>query len=371
MSINSHFLQEAEIRKRLHNHVVFGVGCAGLVISFLANPGFDVRPTMAFVPVAMLLCAVCIALVRVTSYRALQALGISYTVLIALGFRIQLDAMEELSPYWAAPVAIKIILGTAWVFNSRNEYLISCLIVVAVLFVGQPSSYFASVSVPLLFMSIVAAILIGSLLNNAVMHCIREIYVTKEKFKTLSNVDSLTGLSSRRAFMERFTGILAETDVPMRYFAMIDIDNFKIINDRYGHEVGDRVLVAFADQAKQLFPERDVGRLGGEEFGIILGAPTDADAMATMERLLAEVRESSAGHVPFSFSAGLLPINSGDEATLVMRKADAALYFAKQAGRARILWAAGESEKAVSISPHNGSPLPNKRNRTFRSRPVP
>lgn len=360
--------QEAEIRKRLHSQIVFGVGCAGLVISFLINPGFDVRPTMAFVPTAMLLCAVCVAIVWVTNFRALRALSMSYTALLSLGFRIQLDAMGELGPYWAAVVSVEIILGTALVFNSRAEYLISCLISVVTLFAGQPSSYFATVSAPLLSLSIVSSVLIGCLLNHAVMNCIREIYITKQKFKKLSSVDALTGLSNRRAFMEHFQSTLAEPKGPLRYFAMIDIDNFKGINDKYGHEMGDRVLVAFARQSTQMFSATEVGRLGGEEFGVLLGGPTDADAMAAMESFLAQVREDMSGAVPFTFSAGLLPIDFGDDATLVLRKADAALYLAKRLGKARIIWAEAEMQDGLIGSPHSASTLP--RDRTFRSRPV-
>ncbi|QDG94385.1 GGDEF domain-containing protein (plasmid) [Rhizobium sp. NIBRBAC000502774] len=348
MPHNKYAVHEIEIRKRLHSQIVFGVGTAALIVSYLINPNFLVPPNMTFVPVTLLLCAVCGAISFAQTFGAIRLLSMSYTALLACAFRIQLSAMGELGTYWAAPVTIEIILATAFVFNSRNEYLISCTIAVAILFVGQPASYFTSVSISLLSLSIASSVLVGYLLNHAVMTCLRELYASKERFKILSSTDTLTGISNRRAFMQHLESALASPHAAANYFAMVDIDDFKSINDSLGHEMGDRVLIAFANHATKMSSAQIIGRLGGEEFGILLQAEKDEEAMAAMETLLEQVRQVHTDALSFSFSAGLLRIRVGDQPTYLLRKADEALYHAKREGKGRILWAKNETQCATN-----------------------
>ena len=130
---------------------------------------------------------------------------------------------------------------------------------------------------------------------------------------------------------------------------MLDIDNFKYINNRFGHSVGDAVLRDFADLLRANFRTMDeVGRLGGEEFGVVMplvvlhDRPTNA-----FERLLREVRlrrvTFSGHHIQYTCSIGVTEVGPSDRAfDDVLARADRALYQAKAEGRNRLIWLAAD-----------------------------
>ena len=122
---------------------------------------------------------------------------------------------------------------------------------------------------------------------------------------------------------------------------MIDLDNFKQINDRYGHPVGDEILVEFAQVVLSLLREGDVfARMGGEEFCILLAHTRASQALEVAERVrefvAAHPFQTSAGVVRLSLSLGIAgcdaPVQSIDR---VLSMADQAMYRAKQGGRNR------------------------------------
>ncbi|AHE57201.1 sensor domain-containing diguanylate cyclase [Sphingomonas sanxanigenens] len=157
--------------------------------------------------------------------------------------------------------------------------------------------------------------------------------------------DALTGLANRRAFATAFDRCLNQ-GTACGCVAVFDIDHFKRINDRYGHDAGDRVIQAFAEIALRHVREEDmVARLGGEEFGVILPGVEPAQAQEICERLRralgAEAIEVGAGHtVSMTVSAGVAAFSAAQDRDAVMRAADVALYEAKGAGRDRLVLAA-------------------------------
>jgi len=165
----------------------------------------------------------------------------------------------------------------------------------------------------------------------------------ENKLRHLAATDPLTGLMNRRAFMEAahaaFT-LAARTGRPVSV-VMIDADHFKRINDTYGHDAGDQVLRAFADLVRMGLRASDIaGRLGGEEFCLILPDTEGAATARAVERLLARVRAATVpavqGKVSFSVSVGWQSCRPGDAAGALrtcLREADEALYMAKAAGR--------------------------------------
>ncbi|MCW5634732.1 MAG: GGDEF domain-containing protein, partial [Rubrivivax sp.] len=169
------------------------------------------------------------------------------------------------------------------------------------------------------------------------------------QLRELADTDALTGTASRRAFMERAA---AEFQRARRYghgltVAMLDIDDFKGVNDRHGHGVGDQVLARVAAMCMaQLRDGTDhCGRLGGEEFGILLPETELAGAQATAERLRAAIRElafeASGRGFAVSASIGVAELNPGDESfDGLLARADMALYQAKAMGRDRVVLAA-------------------------------
>ncbi len=161
-----------------------------------------------------------------------------------------------------------------------------------------------------------------------------------------SQTDELTGIPSRRFVMAKLNDMLAARhgDREAGYVgcvAVLDIDNFKYINDRFGHFVGDAVLKDFAATLQQHVRKTDVlGRVGGEEFVLLLPNTAPEDAEVILGRMLEAVRVSRplADQVSFryTFSAGLAGARATDRQDDVYRRADLALYAAKMRGRDQI-----------------------------------
>ena len=153
--------------------------------------------------------------------------------------------------------------------------------------------------------------------------------------------DELTGLSNRRHIL----GLLQDhLDAPGSHgacIAILDIDHFKHINDGYGHPFGDQVLMDFARYLQsQLRRSHGVGRLGGEEFMLLLPDTPLAQASQQLKQLISGLdAPRSIGGQPgfiYSVSGGLTQLLPGDSVQSAYHRADAALYRAKQNGRHRI-----------------------------------
>lgn len=150
--------------------------------------------------------------------------------------------------------------------------------------------------------------------------------------------DELTALPNRRHFRQR----LAHYHTEPLSLLLIDLDHFKQINDRYGHDVGDDVLVEFGQLLHRLCPpEALAARLGGEEFALLLPTDQTAQPEQLAIRILHEchsIRISAQQHLTVSIGAG---IRQPDETVeRLMKRVDEALYQAKEAGRNQLMWAA-------------------------------
>jgi diguanylate cyclase (GGDEF)-like protein/PAS domain S-box-containing protein len=168
----------------------------------------------------------------------------------------------------------------------------------------------------------------------------------EEELERHAHVDFLTGLSNRRHFME-----LAELEFSRaaRYnsplsFLMMDIDFFKQINDKHGHKAGDLVLQKLASICNDVLREVDIiGRIGGEEFAILLPETDKVEAFDVAERLRSELASaavslSSAGlSLHFTVSIGLASLTSKEaNINVLLSLADKALYLAKNSGRNKV-----------------------------------
>lgn len=184
----------------------------------------------------------------------------------------------------------------------------------------------------------VSALGIGMLLSHySIANRVKEFQLL-DQLSGQRDTDGLTNLLTRRAVQEQIIRLLDYGDVPCALL-LIDIDNFKSINDTYGHSYGDQVLEMLADVLRTSFRSTDlVGRLGGDEFLILLHGTNDPTAVSKKSReLLTELsRRSVAGktalHPTISLGVALSP-QHGTEFAELYRKADHALYSAKHAGK--------------------------------------
>jgi len=160
----------------------------------------------------------------------------------------------------------------------------------------------------------------------------------------LASTDSLTGLSNRRHFLEQMEVSLARfrRHNPATALIMLDLDHFKRVNDDYGHAAGDVSLRHFAGLIQSTTRKIDLhGRLGGEEFAILMPDTAIDGAMEYAERLRQKLQDNPPRFgqrtIPLTLSAGVTAFTSKDESVdSILQRADEALYEAKRTGRNRV-----------------------------------
>lgn len=173
------------------------------------------------------------------------------------------------------------------------------------------------------------------LVTLGLISLIRHSAAMLQELEFLSFHDSLTGLSNRRMFQKSIA--VKEEDV--FGLMLMDLDHFKNINDRFGHEIGDRVLRGIADLLRQFCRDRDeIFRLGGEEFAVILhteSASVLGRSAESFRRRVASFNGPGDDRVTISIGTGLR--RRGESSGELMRRVDRALYAAKDAGRNRVI----------------------------------
>ncbi|WP_322890412.1 MULTISPECIES: GGDEF domain-containing protein [unclassified Yoonia] len=158
----------------------------------------------------------------------------------------------------------------------------------------------------------------------------------------LSRKDWLTGLNNRRTFLDLASK--RHKDYKSDILLMLDADNFKQINDTYGHQAGDTCLKAIAYMLKRNLREEDVsGRIGGEEFAILLANSTPDQARVIAERLIKPIPfRAGPAHLTVTLSIGAVVTSPDRPLEQLFSLADKALYQAKSEGRARVIFAGPE-----------------------------
>lgn len=179
----------------------------------------------------------------------------------------------------------------------------------------------------------------------------------QKQFRRMAETDALTGAANRRAFMQYLESRVDRArrqDVPVAA-VMVDLDHFKRTNDTYGHAVGDQVLVQTVRQVEACLGERDMlGRLGGEEFAVVMpgrDGPAAVDAAERIRRAVAavDVRVANGDRIPVTASLGVSVLERDEmmaTAEGLLQAADEALYAAKAGGRDRVVRAESVSDRA-------------------------
>ena len=159
--------------------------------------------------------------------------------------------------------------------------------------------------------------------------------------RQLADLDALTGLHNRRYFHETLSREVARAQRYDRQLALVvlDLDDFKAINDRIGHLTGDAVIAESAERVRDVVRTADIAcRVGGDEFAVILPESTLADADQLYRRLQAALSTRPIGQAGrLSFSAGVAELKPEDDPTTFFERADEALYVAKERGKAQVV----------------------------------
>ncbi len=180
----------------------------------------------------------------------------------------------------------------------------------------------------------------------------------KEQLHSLALHDPLTGLANRHLLEKHARQAVMHADVEGQHMAviMIDLDNFKPVNDRHGHDVGDELLKAAAERLKQTVRAGDtVARIGGDEFVVILDSVNkSADIEATCDKLFTRLTEPLSLDglelaIEASFGVAVFP-GDGTQYDVLLRNADKAMYQAKKATTDKISYASSITAEATSVS---------------------
>ena len=186
---------------------------------------------------------------------------------------------------------------------------------------------------------------------------ISQIKAHEEELDRVAHYDPLTGTPNRRLLADRLAQAIARADRSEHLLAVcyLDLDGFKGVNDRYGHSVGDKLLVAVAGGLKHALRAEDtLSRLGGDEFVLLLSnIGSTEECSLILERILASVNtpvdiEGSTVSVSASIGVSLYPQDHADADTL-MRHADQAMYLAKEAGKNRFHLFDPESDRKAQV----------------------
>jgi len=189
-----------------------------------------------------------------------------------------------------------------------------------------------------LFVSIFVTFLI-------VLIIVYTINIYQKQLEQLAEEDSLTGLANRRKFNEEFEymfNLHSRGNIKKLTMVLIDIDDFKVVNDTFGHLVGDKVLIRFASILKENFREIDiVARWGGEEFVVLFVNTKKEDAINITEKLRITIKEDKTLHEilekPMTSSFGLGELSCEDSQDGLIVKVDKALYEAKKSGKDKLV----------------------------------
>ncbi len=271
-------------------------------------------------------------------------------ILVAFGKRLPVSVLVWLGPLGAALIGVAVattdgagdgailyiwpVLWQAYFFGRRGAVLIVLWVAVvqalALVYLPATDAYFDR------WLDVVASV--------SVVAGVVELLATRnrllvDRLVAEARMDNLTGLLNRRGFAERAAAELARSRREASWLgvATFDLDHFKAINDEYGHEIGDQVLIKVSEFFRAEMRESDVlARMGGEEFTALLPGDSSEQAGALAERVRARLEASEDSGLPsVTVSAGVVSAIGPADLDALLRDADLALYEAKFTGRNR------------------------------------
>jgi diguanylate cyclase (GGDEF)-like protein len=312
-----------------------------LIVSFRGGQGFTVYSVV-------FLCALLITVLVLgfnTQVRHFQWINLIFVSAIATGIRLVIEGLPmDLHAVWLILGASTILHSASVLPLSRRSFVATLVITWVVLnpfYLTETSLLEVKGTMVFFYAAFLSLLTLYSFVK------LRQAKLSNYIMATLlldqAYVDPLTEIPNRRAFMTRAGKKLDQQPrAHDHYLAMIDIDNFKKVNDVYGHDTGDEVLKRVAEDIRAVMRDFEFARLGGEEFAIYLAGVRHEDAAHLAELLCRRVREAASQH-PVTISIGLARVEDGETLNQALVNADLALYASKHTGKDRFTFHAPSS----------------------------
>lgn len=321
--------------KQLLSPAIARVQCIAIVCWLIV---LSVTPYLQFGPPEMLLTlgllGACAMQYRAVDFRVWRCVGMAFVIIVALCFSRAGHLRTGTDINWSLSVAVMIILCSTLLVVYTRDYLLVAVLAWCIL---SPAQGVDTDSVATVFMTLffITSVSLGSVMNHTYTRTLRTVLSLEHQFRELSLTDDLTAILNRRALMQALDNHVLNNSAG--YFLMLDIDDFKTINDQFGHDAGDQALRVMAGCLQKTVGSLAFGRMGGEEFGVILPMCSEDDARDYVLSLLDCIRKSSAVS-PLTCSAGLADIPAAADSSAVLKTADINLYQAKRGGKDRAFW---------------------------------
>ncbi|MHA4867580.1 GGDEF domain-containing protein [Duganella sp. PWIR1] len=252
---------------------------------------------------------------------------------LSLGFRVLLAEVED-PTFWVLPIGLIITLTSAPIFNGVLYY--NAVSVMTWMILGW--DYFpdhsgrADALWPAFTMA--ASLLIGFVINLVFLLLRMRNFNAEQELQTMAFKDALTGMNNRRMFTQSALAMLEDGNESQLNFLMIDIDNFKKINDQLGHDVGDEVLKKVGGVIAEQSGPHLCARLGGEEFAIVHSGDR-ASVCSFAEGILKKMQAVALPDRGVTVSIGVARLLKNVDLAVSYKLADDLLYQAKQNGKNR------------------------------------
>ncbi|MBA1197671.1 GGDEF domain-containing protein [Pseudomonas plecoglossicida] len=287
----------------------------------------------------LMMMALFIIQTRTNSDNVWRYSGLLFMLTVVLGFKLIFLDYPPLHRQFSLAMTVLAVVGASLLIRGPMDYLLVAVLswVLVMPHIGhdEVSDYRWYLAIFFAF-----SISLGWINSRTYLRALSITLQIEQHYRTLSETDYLTSLYNRRALMDRFERVIESHGGG--FFMMIDIDDFKRINDQLGHAAGDQVLRVLAARLRNMAGSHCAGRLGGEEFGVIIDTLSPAIALAIAQRLLEAVRNSREAPARFTFSAGLVPFSHDQALADILIHADRCLYKAKRAGKDRVHFGVGE-----------------------------
>lgn len=238
--------------------------------------------------------------------------------------------------FWFLPIGLMMSLPVAAMHVRPLHALTTAVAVWSTLFYVVAPNFGQQLDLILSLMLIASSILVAMLVCQTFCQIRRNVFDLQHQLHEMAYRDTLTGLPNRRSFMEALGTVMNDARAEKRlFFLMLDIDDFKRINDSHGHAVGDQVLVAVANVLNKQSSGNICARLGGEEFAIAALLADISAAESLAENIVEAINSEQLHGLSLSISIGLAECEPDEAAFSLMRRADQALYEAKHNGKNR------------------------------------